>query len=261
MTQTWTSRLLEVFLRYIHSFSGIDWLAVIILRIRNTARLIKSSNKYLTHCGSNTPRAPAHQLNLAIRSYPLAVALGLHDVILHISVVVEDLIIYRSRTQTGKDAPGWVARQDWNVSRTAGFEIGRLPKPQWRIGTFSPVFRFWLLTVLNLVYLAKIIVYSMAPNGILVSASKCLVTRYWRERLIEINPRDLWKSLGHKSSLVALDLPLRVEFLFENPFTAYHLPSIGLGTVLKRFCLTNSSSSSAHALFQCLASPLDIASS
>ena len=82
-----------------------------------------------------------------------------------------------------------------------------------------------VLMVLNLVYPAKIIVYSMAPDGIPVSASKCLVTRYWRERLIEINPRDLWKSLGHNSSLAALDLPLRVEFRFENPFTAYHLPS------------------------------------
>ena len=48
-----------------------------------------------------------------------------------------------------------------------------------------------VLMVLNLVYPAKIIVYSMAPDGIPVSASKCLATRYWHERLIEINPRDL----------------------------------------------------------------------
>jgi len=128
MTQTWTSRLLELFLTYIHGFSGIDRLAVIIiLIIGNTARLIKSSNKYLSHCGSNTPRAPAHQLNLTIRGYPLAVALGLHDIILHISVVVEDLIIYRSRTPTDKDALGWVARQDRNVSRSPSSQDK--PKP------------------------------------------------------------------------------------------------------------------------------------
>ena len=82
-----------------------------------------------------------------------------------------------------------------------------------------------VLTVLNLVYLAKIIVYSMASDGIPVSALKCLVTRYWHKHLIKINPRDLWKSLGHNSSFVALDLPLRAEFCFENPFTAYHLLS------------------------------------
>ena len=39
-----------------------------------------------------------------------------------------------------------------------------------------------------LVYLTKIIVYSIATD---ISASKCLVTRYWHERLIKINPRDL----------------------------------------------------------------------
>jgi len=81
-----------------HDFSGIAGLVVtIILRIGNTARLIKHSNKDLTHDGSNTPRvpAPAHQLNLTIRGYPLVVALGLHHVLLHINVVVEDLISCR----------------------------------------------------------------------------------------------------------------------------------------------------------------------
>ena len=71
---------------------------IIILRIGNTTRLIKRSNKDLTHDGSNTPRAPApaHRLNLTIRGYPLVVAPGLHHVLLHISVVVEDLISYHT---------------------------------------------------------------------------------------------------------------------------------------------------------------------
>jgi len=58
MTQTWPSRLLKLFLRSIHNFSGIAGLAmIIILRFGNTARVIKRSNKYLTHGGSSTPRA------------------------------------------------------------------------------------------------------------------------------------------------------------------------------------------------------------
>jgi len=91
--------LLEFFPRSTHDFSGIAGLAaIIILRIGNTTRLIKRSNKDLTHGGSNTPRAPApaHRLNLTIRGYPLGVALGLHHALLHISVVVEDLISYRT---------------------------------------------------------------------------------------------------------------------------------------------------------------------
>jgi len=69
---------------------------IIILRIGNTARLIKHSNKDFTHGGSNTHPAPAHQLNPTIRGYPPVAALGLHHVLLHTSVVVEDLISYHT---------------------------------------------------------------------------------------------------------------------------------------------------------------------
>ena len=91
MTQIWTSRLLELFLRSIYNFSGIAELAmIIILRFGNIPRIIKRSNKYLTHGGSST--SCTHQLNLTIHGYPLAVALGLHHIILHISIVVKKLI-------------------------------------------------------------------------------------------------------------------------------------------------------------------------
>jgi len=95
MTQTWTSRLLELFLRSIYNFSGIAELTVIIiLRFGNIAKVIKCSNKYLTHSGSSTPCT--HQLNFTIHGYPLAVALGLHHIILHISIIVKELISHHT---------------------------------------------------------------------------------------------------------------------------------------------------------------------
>jgi len=69
---------------------------IITLRIGNTARLTKHSNKDLTSGGRNTVRVPAHahQLNLTILGYPLVVVLGPYHVLLHINVVVEDLTSY-----------------------------------------------------------------------------------------------------------------------------------------------------------------------
>jgi len=56
------------------------------------------------------------------------------------SAIRENSLKFRMRQfQRGKQDPiGPLADSN------AGFEIGRLPKPQWRIGTFSPVNRFRL---------------------------------------------------------------------------------------------------------------------